>query len=228
MDDPALGGDEHAQALRGLARVHRLTGTAQRLWRSIRRRLELSDSAPLRVMDVGCGDALLLRQLFRLARRDGVSLQPIGCDFSSRALELAAAAASRQEVPLELHQVDVTSQALPGPADIVLCSLFLHHFSEAQVVDILRQLAAAAQRLVILEDLLRSQLGYCLCWIGVHGLSRSRVVHVDGLRSVRAAFTIAEVRGLLASAGLQSAAVTKHWPERWFVEWSPESQHTDA
>lgn len=221
MDDPALNSDEHARALRGLARVHWWTGTASRLWKTIHPLLGPRTESPLRVMDVGCGDGLLLRQLASRARRQHKGLHPIGCDFSPRALGMAERAAEADGLSLELHQVDITRQQLPGVADVVLCSLFLHHFSEAEVVEILRKLAASARQLLLVEDLLRSQLGYYLCWLGVRALSRSRVVHVDGLLSVRAAFTLQEVEMLVGRAGLGQATLHPHWPERFLLHWSP-------
>ena len=53
---------------------------------------------------------------------------------------------------------------------------------------------AAARRLVLVSDLRRSATGYFFAWAGCRLLSRSRVFHVDGTRSVAAAFTPAEAR----------------------------------
>ena len=67
----------------------------------------------------------------------------------------------------------------------------------------------------IVGDLERSRLGLALAWAGTRVLSRSPVVHVDALRSVRAAFTLPEARALAEAAGLPHARVTRHWPCRW-------------
>ena len=223
MDDPALGADEHAHALRGLAHVHRLTGTTRRLWSRIAR--EFKGANRLVVLDVGCGDGLMLRQLFRLAQKQGIELELHACDFSHRALEMARDAAEAERIPLNTHLVDIIDDELDIQADIVICSLFLHHFSEPDVVGILRKLGAATRRLLLIEDLLRTQLGLLMCWIGVHALTRSRIVHVDGPLSVRAAFTKSEITSLVSDAGLSSAQIKKHWPERFLIDWSPAGKH---
>ncbi len=219
MDDPALGAAEHAAALRGLQRVHRITGTVGRLWRPIEHLLKTEGLKELSVMDVGCGDGWMLRQLGDCARQRGYKLHLVGCDFSARALELCGAAFTQADVPIELHQVDVLQHALPGPADVVINSLFLHHFADEDVVSILEQLAAQAGRLLLIEDLQRSRLGYALCWLGVHMLTRCRVVHVDGPLSVKAAFSLSEARELLDRAGLREARISCHWPERFVITW---------
>ena len=222
MDDPALSDQEHQQALRGLQRVNFITGTTGRMWKHLQPLFQRAGNKPLRVMDVGCGDGLLLLQLAVRARQHGLSLQPIGCDFSERALELTRRAADSDDIAIELHQVDITQQALPTSADVVLCSLFLHHFTDTEAVAILEKFTAASRQLCLVDDLLRSQLGYYMCWVGIHLLSRSRVVHVDGLLSVRAAFSIDEVERMAVQAQLGRMRIRRHWPERFLLEWTPD------
>ena len=223
MDDPSLDRGEHARALRGLARIHRFTRTPQLLWRELRSQLEPASRA-LRILDVGCSDGWLSRQVVRLARRSGWEVELLGCDFSSQALQMFETAAHRDGLTPQLMQVDLLQQDIPCEADVVLNSLFLHHFHDEQVVCILRKLAAATKRLLLVEDLLRSQLGWYYCQFGVRLLSRSHVVHVDGPLSVQAAFSLKEMEALLGQSGLAGQAeLIKHWPERFLIRWKPGS-----
>jgi hypothetical protein len=50
-------------------------------------------------------------------------------------------------------------------------------------------------------------------------LTTSAVVHVDGPRSVEAAFTLEEVRALADQAGLENATLARHWPYRFLLAW---------
>ena len=63
-------------------------------------------------------------------------------------------------------------------------------------------MARAAHAMVLINDLIRSRLGYLLAYIGTRFLTTSYVVHQDGLKSVRAAFTVSEAK--------QSGAVRGH------------------
>jgi len=74
---------------------------------------------------------------------------------------------------------------------------------------------------VIVDDLIRSRLGYALAWAGTRLLSRSWVVHTDGPLSVRAAFTPEELLRLAERASLSGAALQRFWPERQRLIWSP-------
>ena len=72
---------------------------------------------------------------------------------------------------------------------------------------------------VRLEDLLRGTTGYVLARWGLRLLSDSEVAHVDGPRSVRAAFSLPEVRAIAAEAGLLRVVVRRSWPERFVLRW---------
>jgi 2-polyprenyl-3-methyl-5-hydroxy-6-metoxy-1,4-benzoquinol methylase len=221
MDDPSLDRGEHARALRGLARIHRLTFTPQRIWREIRQRISPPGQA-LRILDVGCSDGWLSRQIVRRARRHGWEVELMGCDFSMQALQMFREAAERDGLTPRLVHVDILQQEIPCQADVVLNSLFLHHFQGDQVVTILQKLASATRQLLLVEDLLRTRLGWYYCQLGVRLLSRSRVVRIDGPLSVRAAFSLKEMEAMLGRAGLApKSELVKHWPERFLIRWTP-------
>ena len=72
---------------------------------------------------------------------------------------------------------------------------------------------------VVVNDLVRSRVSMALVWLGSRLLSRSKVVHFDAMASVRAAFTLSEMQGLVRSAGLESASVWSYWPCRLLSVW---------
>lgn len=218
MDDPALCPTEHRLALDGLARIHRVTRSAQRFWNAIKSDFDC-DTDQLTVLDVGCGDAFLLRSLARLAQKDSINLRIVGCDLSRVALQRAQQHAEEENVSFEAVELDILSADIPIKADLVISSLFMHHFAESQVIRILRKMNQAARRGVVIEDLRRTHLGYALCWLGTRTLSRSPIVHTDGLLSVAAAFSLDEFAHLVGRAGVSHPSVTKHWPERLMVSW---------
>ena len=100
-----------------------------------------------------------------------------------------------------------------------MCSLFLHHLANDEALQLMRSMASAARQAVLIDDLLRTQWGYALCWVGCRILSRSPIVHVDGPLSVQGAFTVPEVRSLADQAGLSGARIKRHWPERFLLSW---------
>jgi hypothetical protein len=97
----------------------------------------------------------------------------------------------------------------------------LHHLCDQEAVGLLRAMSTSARRLVMIQDLIRSRAGYLLAYLATRILTGSRIVHVDGVRSVRASFTLEEVRSLVNRAGLHRAAVKRCWPERFSLVWRP-------
>jgi hypothetical protein len=79
---------------------------------------------------------------------------------------------------------------------------------------------AAAAETIVVNDLRRGALGYAMAVLGTRLLTRSPVVRVDGPRSVRGAFTVAEAQKLAARAGLPGATVQPVFPWRWRLHWS--------
>ena len=223
MDAPDLDPVRHVQALGALARVNRFSGVAARIWREI---LHLSREQgvrrrdqPMRLLDVACGGGDVMVDVARRARSAGVPLEVHGCDVSPVALEHARGQAERWGVAADFLSRDVVAEGLPGGYDLVCSSLFHHHLSDRDAVGVLRDMAEAG-RCVLVQDLLRGSAGYVLAWSGIRLLSRSEVARVDGPRSVRAAFSLPEMRTMAAKAGLQGAVIHRGWPERFILRWS--------
>jgi 2-polyprenyl-3-methyl-5-hydroxy-6-metoxy-1,4-benzoquinol methylase len=223
MDDPRLDARAHERALRGLRRINRVSRTAASLWRPIATIARARPERPLTLLDVATGGGDLPIALARWARRWGVALAIEGCDISADAIGYAQHAAARANAPVRFFRADALADGLPAHYDIVTASLFLHHLITAQVITLLRTLAARADH-VLVSDLIRSRTGYVLAYTGTRLLSHSPIVRTDGLRSVRATFTIAEVRELAAQAGLGGARFARRWPSRFLMTWHREGK----
>src|SRR5262245_55588431 len=151
MDRPDLDARQHQDALRGLERLNRWSGSARILWRPLARLAAETPGRPCRVLDIATGGGDVPRALWRRARRAGISLVLEGCDISPVALAHARQRCSEQEVEVHLFQADVLRDPLPSGYDAVVSSLFLHHLTEHQAINVLRRMAAAG-RLVLVND----------------------------------------------------------------------------
>lgn len=218
MDQPGLDPALHAEALRGLARINRVSRGPATLWDALRRSLHRHDR-PWRILDVACGGGDVAIELAALARADGVEVQLGGCDVSPTALDHAHRNAERAGVAFTTHRLDAVNDPLPAGYDAAVCSLFLHHLRQDEAVRLLAALSTRVGCLAV-TDLERSRAGLLAARVGTRVLSRSRIVHVDGPLSVRAAFSADEARQLATDAGLRGATVRRVWPFRWLLTWS--------
>jgi 2-polyprenyl-3-methyl-5-hydroxy-6-metoxy-1,4-benzoquinol methylase len=216
MDQPNMSGARHRRALRGLQRINAWSGSARILWRPL---ADLARSNPIRVLDVATGAGDVPVRLWHKANQHGLQLEIHGCDRSASALEYARQHALARKADVRFFQWDVYQGGLPDGYDVLISSLFLHHLSDDEAVHFLRNMAEAAGRLILVNDLRRSLGGWVLALAGTRLLSRSPVVHTDGARSVGGAFTTDEAAQLARRAGLPGCVITRRWPYRFLLTW---------
>ncbi len=232
MDDPALAESDHLHALEALARINVVSRTAARVAKAVAGVLAADGLAtraePVLVVDVACGGGdVTVALAARLAgNRPRVPVEVVGLDISPRAIKRSRALAERVGSEATFVASDVLTDGCP-PCDVAVSSLFLHHLDDAAAVALLRSMALAARRGIVISDLVRSPLGLALAVLGTTFLSASRVARVDGPLSVRAARMPAEYRTLCDAAGLRCASIRQVWPERVIITWVRDSRSTE-
>jgi SAM-dependent methyltransferase len=219
MDRLDISPERHLHALRGLARLNRWSRSAAVLWPLLARKARTDRTRPFKILDVASGGGDVTVSLARKADKTGLPMHFAGCDLSPRAVAYAQNAADAAATTARFFVHDVLAEPLPTGFDAVICSLFLHHLSESDAVGLLRRMAAAAP-LVLVNDLRRGLTSLTLVRLATRLLSRSDIVHNDGVRSVEGAFTPREALDLAHQAGLKGATVAKRWPCRFLLTWS--------
>jgi 2-polyprenyl-3-methyl-5-hydroxy-6-metoxy-1,4-benzoquinol methylase len=218
MDQPGLDPGQHVQALQGLERINRFSGSVRILWPAIRALLRQA-GRPVRILDIASGAGDVPIGLWHKVSRAGLPLHIDGWDISPFAVAYACRRAAAAKADVQFVQADALSTPLGREYDAVISSLFLHHLGEDEAVALLRRMAEGARQLVLVNDLLRCRRGYWLACLGTRLLSGSPIVHVDGPLSVEAAFTRSEALALAKKAELVGATVTRRWPARFLVSW---------
>jgi len=220
MDQPGLHPDEHVQALRGLSRINFWSRSTGILWPPLRDLAREMSPRPVRVLDLatGAGDAPI--RLWHKARRSGLPLELAGCDISPVAVRHARDNARQAGADVTFFEYDALRGELLRDYDVVIASFFLHHQpSDDQARLLLRRMGDMASRMVLVHDLIRGPFHLFLVHVVTRLLSASPIVHTDGVRSLKAAFTRPEVRQLAAEAGLDGATVEWRWPFRLLLTW---------
>ena len=193
--------DEEAQQnLRELTRINRWFGGHRVLRRSLRQ-LYPADAA-FTMLDVGAATGDVARTVKKAFPRAQVTC----LDWQTRNL---------RDAPHP--KVAGNAFALPfkdGAFDVVHCALFLHHFTDEQVVDLLTKMKRCARQTVVLQDLERHPLAYYFLPATAWLLRWSSLVLHDGPISVEAAFHADELAALARRAGLAQGQVERHRP--WF------------
>jgi len=223
MDRPGLDPGEHRQALDAIARINLVSASSGILWPPIRNlcreRRRTGDTRPVRVLDIATGGGDVPSRLWRRARRKGLSVEVAGCDVSPLAIEHARQTAARLKADVSFFQLDVLNEPIPAGYDVITSSLFLHHLTEEQAVVVLAKMREAAGTLALVNDLERSWLGWLAARVGTRILTRSAMVHFDGVVSVEGAFTADEALTLARKAGWDVTVVKRKFPFRFLLSW---------
>jgi 2-polyprenyl-3-methyl-5-hydroxy-6-metoxy-1,4-benzoquinol methylase len=218
MDDPSLDEVKHIAALRDLERLNSLSRSASLLFHPLKS-LAKSDGSVLRVLDLATGGGDTPIDLSRRAKVCGLEMQIDGCDFSQRAVAYATSKAQQHASSCKFFCLDVFAQDLPSGYDVIMCSLFTHHMDAKEVILLLKKMSGAARQALFVNDLLRSAMNLFLVTVATRLVSNSAVVQFDGPASVRAAYTLQEMRDMAQSAGLTDFQLSEHFPCRLLLEW---------
>lgn len=190
--------EEIAEALAFLRFVNAWLGGRRAVLRCLRA-MALPERAV--IVDVATGAADIPEAVAREFR-----CTVIGVDRSADVLACASRA---------VHRVRADARWLPfRRVDVILCSEFFHHLSDADAEAMLRRFDALARHGIVVNDLLRRRRAHA--WIRFFALfTRSRLVTHDGPLSVRRGFTLGEVKRLRDAAGCGWLRVTEHFGHRF-------------
>ena len=227
LDGPLDDRSAVAANLRDLRRVNRLLGGVDLSWHALAALVgdpslgRTADGPPITLLDVGTGGADIPVALVARARRAGRPLAVTAIDSRPEILTeaLATSPGLAQEPAIRLSVGDGRALAQPDRSfDVVHSSMVIHHLEPDEAVAFLREMARVAARGVIVNDLVRSRLGWIGAWLISHLLTRSRYTRNDAPLSVRRAYTVAELGELMTAAGLVPVARFRGpFAHRWAV-----------
>lgn len=214
MDDENISYAEFHHCLQSLETINHLTLAYRptlrwlRRWRAVR--------GPLRILDAGSGGGDMLRQVakrFAAGRNKQQKLELIGVDLNPWSKKSAEQHALNPAI--EYHTANIFQFEPERSIDLIICSLFTHHLSDAQLVEFLRWIDRRAQRGWFINDLHRHAVPYYFIKMATALFSRNRLVRNDAAVSVARAFSVADWRRLLERAGIgERASIRWYFPFR--------------
>lgn len=172
------------------------------------------------------GHALIRRLLGKVVQPgDTFTVLDVGAASGDSARTIQAAYPRAQVISLDLSEQNLAAAPRPkllgdafhlpirdGGVDFVFNSLFLHHFSDEQVTELLRDQYRVARRALLVSDLERHLLSYWFLPATRHLFGWHWITVHDGAVSVRAAFRPRELEAAARRAGIPQPKVFTHRP----------------
>ena len=163
MDDLNMEGELLLKTLDQIAAINRRLGgnkaTIQGLYALLG---QAPKDVPVSIIDLGCGSGDMLRAIADLGRKQGRIFKLIGIDANEYTINYARRL-SVEYPEISYKKMDVFSDefsALSG--DIVLATLFLHHFKDPEIEKMLASLLNKISMGIVINDLHRCRRAYWL------------------------------------------------------------------
>ena len=197
MDDFTLEGDMFRDTLDKLEAINRLLGGNSVTIKGLKKLLKTqSKSKVIKILDLGCGNGDILRDVAKFGRNNNYRFKLMGIDANYAAIEYAKEL-SKNYQELSFETIDIFSEGFKEQTyDIILCTLFLHHFKNEELISFLKSTVQKATIGVVVNDLHRHRLAYYLFkLIGL--FIENKMVRKDGLTSVLRAFKRKDLETIL-------------------------------
>ena len=222
LDKGDYTAEEYEGCIIELQRVNRWLGDASALRDSLLSKIESLKLRDFSVLDVGAGSGELLQVVAEWARKRGREARLTGVELNERSAEAIAARATTFP---EITAVRGNALNLPfadSQFDYALCSLFTHHFKNAEVIGILRELSRVSTRGIFVIDLHRHPVAYFFYTTIGSLFLHNRLIREDGALSILRSFTPDELLDLGRRAGLDNPRVERHFPYRVVLAAQPQ------
>jgi 2-polyprenyl-3-methyl-5-hydroxy-6-metoxy-1,4-benzoquinol methylase len=215
MDRPDSSVQLLGNTLKQFRWINRLLTPCHRLLRRhVLGRMRADRGRAWTMLDIGSGGCDLPIWLVERCRRERISLAITCIDHDARVVEFARPRlAAYPEITLLHGDALSLAETAPGSWDFIFSNHFLHHLTTPEVSDCLRQVVRACREQLIMSDLVRSRLSYCVYTAAARLLLRNSFAFDDGRLSIRRSLTKGEALRLVADdPALRSLRVRTIFP----------------
>ena len=188
MDDFTMKGVLFRDTLDKLEIINRLLGGNKVTIKGLKELLKnKSKNKIITIVDLGCGHGDILRDIAKFGRKNNYTFRLIGIDANIAAIDYAKEL-SCEYSELSFKAIDIFSEDFKKQSyDIVLCTLFLHHFKNNELISFLKMIIERATIGVVVNDLHRHKLAYYLFKL-IGFFVKNKMIREDGLTSILRAF----------------------------------------
>lgn len=221
MDDFDMEGEILRDALDKIAKINQLLGGNQLTLQGVQDLMHnISKSIEIVIVDVGCGNGDMLRNLAEFGIKNKLKFQLIGIDANSFTVNHAQKL-SKNYLNISYRCEDIFDIAFSEiKYDIVLCTLTLHHFKEDEIIYLLNVFHTNSTIGIVINDLHRNAIAYrlfqALCFVfQLNEMSRE-----DGLTSILRGFKKEELINFSKKLSFENDKINWKWAFRyqWIIK----------
>jgi ubiquinone/menaquinone biosynthesis C-methylase UbiE len=208
LDEPDVQQDLLFKNLKELAILNRTTGGHDITLKGLKQ-LVTDPAKVYHIVDLGCGSGDSLQAIAEWARKNNFTVKLTGVDMNADVIGyLRKHCRSYPEI------TGITSDYREfldrdSSIDVVLCSLFCHHLTDNELIELFALFKEKVTTGFVINDLQRNWMAYYSAWFFTRLLNGTALAKNDGPVSVLRAFKLSELKQLLGKAGIKNYTIQK-------------------
>lgn len=188
MDDFGMTGKTLIDTLDQIAKINHLLGGNGLTMSGLRQVLKKHPkNKSISIVDLGCGNGDMLRLIADYGRKHGYSFRLVGIDANAHTIAYANKLSENYPEITYLTEDILADDYQAVACDLLLATLFLHHFTDKEIADVLRQHLKKTRMAVLVNDLHRHKMAYYLFRFVTLGI-KNHMVKNDGAISILRGF----------------------------------------
>ncbi len=216
MDDLDMQGEELEKTLKDLDKVNLWLGGNEITVEGVEKLLKsCCYTRPIKIIDVGCGNGSILKEVADFGRKTGEKFELLGIDANQNAMTIAEENLSAYP-EVSFKGMDVFSEEFRAlEADIILCTLTLHHFNNEQIKELMKIFTQKAGLGIVINDLQRSKAAYYLFKAFCAAFGIREINRKDGLTSILRSFKKKELENFGKNLQVSRQEINPKWAFRY-------------
>ncbi len=217
MDDLFMEGEMLRKTLDKIAAINKRLGGNQATIHGLNTLLKTEPAGTsISIIDLGCGSGDMLRAVADYGRKNNFIFKLTGIDANEYTVNYARKLSANYP-EISYIKMDVFSDEFSGIAfDIVITTLFLHHFTAQEIERLLTPIVNRVRIGVVVNDLHRSRVAYYL-FKAISFFIKNPMVKKDGAISVLRGFKKNELIGI--SKKLKNTVSSIRWKWAFRYQW---------
>ena len=168
------------------------------------------------ICEIGCGGGDNLNAIYHWSKKNNIQINFTGIDINPNCITYAQKTTTIPNIRFIFSDYRKVNFGYHNP-DLIFSSLFCHHFTNEELIEMLKWMKANCTLGFFINDLHRHQIAYHFIK-NVTGLfSRSYLVKNDAPLSVLRGFKKKDWKSLLQQAGIKNYTIKWKWAFRYLI-----------
>jgi ubiquinone/menaquinone biosynthesis C-methylase UbiE len=165
--------------------------------------------------EIGCGGGDNLRVIEKYCKKKKIYSELTGIDINNECIKYARQAGIKNiNFIVSDYKKVIFENKKP---DIIFCSLFCHHFSDEQLIEMMNWMKKNSMIGFFINDLQRNLLAYYSIKFLTGLFSKSYLVKNDAPLSVLRGFTRNELKTIFERSGIKNYEIKWNWAYRYLI-----------